>query len=404
MNSLYKRFVTVGMVSFTSILAWLYCVLEFRHQPMYIAAVSLILVGSVYALLYTAYGLKHAKDTKMEEYINECVNRLVTELNQKDNLELERIGKAAYVQLRKSNALLSKLSEDTERLENENKETISQLSADTQEKISDSVNKAVKLAIKYNQVNNEKLVDSIDQVSQELANSYKELITAMNKLNLELIELKGDVSKIQATGVIPAGSASLDAFSPEDTTEEMSFTDDMDLTIGDILPESTSDTAETEEATPNLDSFFAEFASSETTEESSDSSTHISTEDLVPNESGMLDQSLIDALLNNLSTESSNVEVAETPIEEETATESNIADVIPFPTADAQPEEPTDPNKPLSADEIAALFASMGTGNSTSEPEPEPEPVAEEPASPVNDDPNRPLSPDEIAALFASMQ
>ncbi|MBQ8412708.1 MAG: hypothetical protein IJX12_03765 [Lachnospiraceae bacterium] len=404
MNSLYKRFVTVGMVSFTSILAWLYCVLEFRHQPMYIAAVSLILVGSVYALLYTAYGLKHAKDTKMEEYINECVNRLVTELNQKDNLELERIGKAAYVQLRKSNALLSKLSEDTERLENENKETISQLSADTQEKISDSVNKAVKLAIKYNQVNNEKLVDSIDQVSQELTNSYKELITAMNKLNLELIELKGDVSKIQATGVIPAGSASLDAFSPEDTTEEMSFTDAMDLTIGDILPESTSDTAETEEATPNLDSFFAEFASSETTEESSDSSTHISTEDLVPNESGMLDQSLIDALLNNLSTESSNVEVAETPIEEETATESNIADVIPFPTADAQPEEPTDPNKPLSADEIAALFASMGTGNSTSEPEPEPEPVAEEPASPVNDDPNRPLSPDEIAALFASMQ
>ena len=402
MNSLYKRFVTVGMVSFTSILAWLYCVLEFRHQPMYIAAVSLILVGSVYALLYTAYGLKHAKDTKMEEYINECVNRLVTELNKKDNLELERIGKAAYVQLRKSNALLSKLSEDTERLENENKETISQLSADTQEKISDSVNKAVKLAIKYNQVNNEKLVDSIDQVSQELTNSYKELITAMNKLNLELIELKGDVSKIQATGVIPAGSASLDAFSPEDTTEEMSFTDAMDLTIGDILPESTSDTAETEEATPNLDSFFAEFASSETTEESSDSSTHISTKDLVPNESGMLDQSLIDALLNNLSTESSNVEVAETPIEEETATESNIADVIPFPTADAQPEEPADPNTPLSADEIAALFASMGTGNST--PEPEPEPVAEEPVAPVNDDPNRPLSPDEIAALFASMQ
>ena len=77
-----------------------------------------------------------------------------------------------------------------------------------------------------------------------------------------------------------------------------------------------------------------------------------------------------------------------------------------------EPEEPAkvatigdviasdDPNRQLSADEIAALFAAA-------DPVPKKEePVAAEeaPATPVTDDPNRQLSPDEIAALFAASE
>ncbi|MCI5856629.1 MAG: hypothetical protein MR016_04595, partial [Agathobacter sp.] len=68
----------------------------------------------------------------------------------------------------------------------------------------------------------------------------------------------------------------------------------------------------------------------------------------------------------------------------------------------------SDPNKQLSPDEIAALFASMTDDVTNSTPEPaaeEPAPVAEPPKTPDVDlsDPNRQLSPDEIAALFSSM-
>ena len=83
----------------------------------------------------------------------------------------------------------------------------------------------------------------------------------------------------------------------------------------------------------------------------------------------------------------------------------------------------SDPNRQLSADEIAALFASVNAGATEPESEPaekvitepvteapqapEPEPVSEpEPAkSPVVDlnNTNRNLTPDEIAALFSSM-
>ena len=99
--------------------------------------------------------------------------------------------------------------------------------------------------------------------------------------------------------------------------------------------------------------------------------------------------------------------------------------VEPGPAADEAVADTTnsDPNRQLSADEIAALFASANAGATEPESEPaekvitepvteapqapEPEPVSEpEPAkSPVVDlnNTNRNLTPDEIAALFSSM-
>ena len=124
------------------------------------------------------------------------------------------------------------------------------------------------------------------------------------------------------------------------------------------------------------------------------------------------------------------------PIIEEPAPEPVVeepAPVVEEPAPAAAPEpDLSDPNKQLSPDEIAALFASMSDNGAdkTSEPvveEPapvveeaapvieEPEPVVEEPAPVVEEpapaaapkpdlsDPNKQLSPDEIAALFASM-
>ncbi len=87
-----------------------------------------------------------------------------------------------------------------------------------------------------------------------------------------------------------------------------------------------------------------------------------------------------------------------------------------------------DPNKKLSPDDIAALFASMGTTDAPSEqsqatqtpppslasiaiPEPEPmsfdipepEPI-QTPSLPEMDDPNKKMTPDDIAALIAAIR
>ena len=96
-------------------------------------------------------------------------------------------------------------------------------------------------------------------------------------------------------------------------------------------------------------------------------------------------------------------------IEPEPVTEAPEPVVEPSPAAEEAVADTTnsDPNRQLSADEIATLFASAngGTGEAKSEPATEvvTEPAAEEAqADAGSSDPNRQLSADEIAALFAS--
>ena len=102
--------------------------------------------------------------------------------------------------------------------------------------------------------------------------------------------------------------------------------------------------------------------------------------------------------------------VPETPaVEPEVEVEPVVEEKPPMPDL-------SDPNKTMSPDEIAALFANMGGSEPSEVPKPESEPetleepeVKEEPAEeekpPMPDlsDPNKTLSPDEIAALFANM-
>ena len=98
-----------------------------------------------------------------------------------------------------------------------------------------------------------------------------------------------------------------------------------------------------------------------------------------------------------------------------------VPEPIPEPEPVVVPEPESDPNRSLSPDEIAALFANMGndsTSEAKEEPVQEPAPeviekptVAEKTEAPADStqpmpdssDPNKTLSPDEIAALFANM-
>lgn len=121
------------------------------------------------------------------------------------------------------------------------------------------------------------------------------------------------------------------------------------------------------------------------------------------------------------------VEIPHVPEPEPVSEAPHIPEPVvePSPAAEEAVADTTnsDPNRQLSADEIAALFASANAGATEPESEPaekvitepvteapqapEPEPVSEpEPAkSPVVDlnNTNRNLTPDEIAALFSSM-
>lgn len=107
------------------------------------------------------------------------------------------------------------------------------------------------------------------------------------------------------------------------------------------------------------------------------------------------------------------------PIPEDAIVEEANDENLPEEELSLMPDL-SDPNRAMSPDEIAALFANMGNDDNadkagepveeTVEPEDIPEPIEEpeavkeaplQPEEPA--DPNKALSPDEIAALFASM-
>ena len=113
------------------------------------------------------------------------------------------------------------------------------------------------------------------------------------------------------------------------------------------------------------------------------------------------------------------IEQAPETVEEKPVEAEPIVEEVPKqPAAEEKPAMPdlSDPNKTLSPDEIAALFANMSDNAPKEEEKPvEAEPIVEEvpqeqpateekPPMPDLSDPNKTLSPDEIAALFANMQ
>ena len=133
----------------------------------------------------------------------------------------------------------------------------------------------------------------------------------------------------------------------------------------------------------------------------------------------MMSPNDIAALLANMTAEAPVVAdeaVEEEPLEElepelTTAYESEPVAKEPSPVPDL---DLSDPNKMMSPDDIEALLASMAADTASAAslpdveeeedvPEPVVEPEEEKPPMPDLSDPNRQMSPDEIAALFANM-
>ncbi len=360
MKNLYRRMVTMGMISVTAILAWIYCVLEFRSQIAYVIGISVVLIVAVYALLFTISDLRISREEKLQNYISETIASAVAKLSEKeqDNTDLERLVKASYVQLRKTNTILSQMSENNTLNYSQSLEVYSDLTSSMKDLVSTSVNKAVKVVVKYNQDNNDKLVDAIAGLNSNLDFLTSQLDSI--KSEISTLKLKVESGEMAVTNTQVTESAILET---QEANISSQINADEQKTITQEIPENAS----VAEEAPDLASFFDEFVG----------------EEIVPDE-------------------------------------HDVADVIPFPVPEEQATEEEeapvsvtdfDPNRPMTPEEIEALFASMAGGSSPAaeepapEPEPIPEPVAEEPvAPPVDSDPNRPLSPDEIAALFASMQ
>lgn len=413
MNNLYKRIITIGMICFTAVLAWIYCVLEYRTEPVYIISISLILIISLYALLNAYIGLRMEKENKLRNYIDSVVANAAEKLDhEQDNTDLERLSKAIYVQLRKSNTILMQMMEADNTQSAQNMETYVSLNAEMNKLISDSISKAVKIIVKYNQNNHDGMVSALSDLS-----------TGLEHIGHEINQTKNEIASVKINVPVPQE------------------------------PVSGSAAAESTEA-PDLNSFFSEFADAEipgSTEQAAEDANHklsqdeiaalftaskeerkaVSEDDFQIHEHPeAMSQNLIDALLagsessadtesrtgseNSADTAANTNNTDSTNITSNTNNTENTddADIIPFPAKETAAEN-DDSNRQLTPDEIAALFASAAdtSGANTSGANEADVNAADEistdaPSKAAEEtvDPNRQLTPEEIAALFASVQ
>lgn len=436
MGNRYKRMVTLGMISFTALLAWGYCMLAYRSQAVYVAIISLVLVGSIYALLLSFVDIKVAKEQAMQEYVTKTLQEYTKKEDTEILNDMERLAKASYVQQRKTNTYLSAQAEQ----------------------LDEALKKTIKILINYDRKKEEEAAQQAEQMQKELemqaalqaqkepdhtalvleefgklAGDVQAVVAQLQQVTAQLTALREAVDAIEMPKYVEA-APSVEAAStavtadvqkrvPEDeqpevvtnvenTTEtdvpesqipggiENDTADEAELKIADDSLTQTDDTpaeveaasteepetvaeeaAPTEETEPafNTEDFFSQFGGSadkELKEEAEFKEEAANT--------GMLDQSMIDALLGNLQ--------ADKPAED-----VKNADVIPFPQqgqTDLSTEE-------AHAEEVAEAVHEVEQDITDTTMNVDAEPA---PTMPVDDNPNRTLSPEEIAALFASMQ
>ena len=370
MGNRYKRMVTLGMISFTALLAWGYCMLAYRSQAVYVAIISLVLVGSIYALLLSFVDIKVAKEQAMQEYVTKTLQEYTKKEDTEILNDMERLAKASYVQQRKTNTYLSAQAEQ----------------------LDEALKKTIKILINYDRKKEEEAAQQAEQMQKELemqaalqaqkepdhtalvleefgklAGDVQAVVAQLQQVTAQLTALREAVDAIEMPKYVEA-APSVEAAStavtadvqkrvPEDeqpevvtnvenTTEtdvpesqipggiENDTADEAELKIADDSLTQTDDTpaeveaasteepetvaeeaAPTEEPEPafNTEDFFSQFGGSadkELKEEAEFKEEAANT--------GMLDQSMIDALLGNLQ--------ADKPAED-----VKNADVIPFP-------------------------------------------------------------------------
>lgn len=405
MNSLYKRLVSIGMISFTALLGWVYCIIEFRNKPIYVICVSVALIISVYVLLRSLISIRQRKDKKLKKDINEAVAKLVADFyeaqaqtEQPDNsLEVERICKALYVQLRKVNTTL-------------NNDLITK----------EILNNATKVNIKYSHADSNKLLAAISDLSESLKLApepqviIKEVPVAapqpVQTMPVQAVTSEPAVVEPAPKPVDMTKSESASEFTQEPVAKSVSET------VIETSPESVSEPAAETASAPapaddggvlsqaDLDALLASMNSAPEPVAKDKSENDTNTDKEMPHNVGASSaeaQSFFDEFESKHDTAKN--KPAELPTPE-----------LPTPEpASASVSAPADDGGVLSQAELDALLASMTAApNPVAEPEPEPEPVSNvlefpTPApnpTPVTDDPNKVLSPEEIAALFNSMK
>lgn len=447
MNKPENKLAFSVLATLTTGIALIYTFIMFHRILFAVVGVSILFLITAYILVQNIVAYITMRNKSMNVQIKNYIDDISKQLETMNGAQ-SKLGKATYLYTRQA-------AEKVSTLENNYAESQAALYKNLST-ITNTQNKATKLMIKYDLNNTTKLISTIKDMRNHLSETMVQGFDQIQPNNDDVVAVLNDIVSylksqpqqlnqglsIQLNNVahelqnistsiqqvqIPAGTPQVqtmadpayadteqakdiptDNMIPEDIAEDIpEAAVSEDISTIDTL--ATAETASTEK--PIIESIPEEPVAESIPEEAVTNTTES------PDNLGIEGKSSNDMLsadeIAALFAAADPAPKKEEPVTEETEdaepftptftvvgksteakeeTEELTDNVTPITST----EPADDPNRQLSADEIAALFAAS-----------DPAPKKEEPVvdtTPAADDPNRQLSPDEIAALFAASE
>lgn len=426
MNKQENKLALSVLTTLISGIALIYTLIMYHNIIFAVMGMSLIFLICAYILTQNIIAFNVAKskmaNNQLKEYINDISEQLETMSGTQSQL-----GKATFLYTKQA-------AQAVATLENNYIESQEALYKNLTS-ISNAQNKATKLMIKYDQSNTTKVISTIKELRNQLSDTMIQGFDQLQPNNAEVIAALEDIVEyLKSQPVGPDQTLSLQLNNVAHELQNISNNIQhfqvpiqnmaQPTSIQVATPVGTTDTSIDTMSTTESSTDAAIIA--ETTANTASTLVTESADDLLTNDDIA---SLFEEVSANIETE---IPVTEEPIAEQTTSEELQAAESIMDTAVAPTPISEDPNKQLSADEIAALFAAADPspkkennleplGDTIAEDKPftptftvvgksdeyiEEHSKKEENTTPtigdINGDPNKQLSADEIAALFAA--
>lgn len=428
MNKYENKLALSVLATLISGIALIYTLIIYHHIIFAVMGVSLLFLICAYVLTQNIIAFTLEKNKKMNKQLREYINDISEQLENMSETQT-RLGKATFLYTKKA-------AKTVDTLENNYTESQDALFKNLSS-IAVTQSKATKLIIKCDQANTTKLISTIRELRSQLSDTLVQGLDQIQPDNAEVIEaLEYIVNYLKAQPAVPDRTLSLQL---NDIAQELQNISNnlqhFQTPVQNIIPETKESISETlnnslpgdditamSDKAPIAEAIVAEeVVNTEPIIEETIIEEAANTEPII-GEAIIGEDSITEAIDDEIVTEASNKQLsadeiaalfaaAEPSLQKETAGEEQQIFTPTFTVVGKSDEYVNeeeikasndfddDLNKPLSADEIAALFAATDPA-----PKKTKKTVSDTPAPEFSEDSTKALSADEIAALFAAAE
>ncbi len=438
-------------------IALIYTLIMYHHIIFAVMGMSFIFLVCAYILTQNVIAFNVTKSKDMNNQLKDYINDISQQLESMNGTQ-SQLGKATFLYTKQAAQAVATLENNYIESQEALYKNLSSLS--------NAQNKATKLMIKYDQSNTTKVISTIKELRNQLSDTMIQGFDQIQPNNAEVIAALEDiVDYLKSQPVGPDQTLSIQLNNVAHELQNISSNiQHFQMPVQNVMQTTPVQTTETQAVSVLTNEVPASPVQSVPVQSDTSVDTTETMDDLLTNSdiSALFDevnkniqaevtveQATLSDIVSEVIKEETGTEninnTADTPLLSEDPNKQLSADEIAALFAAAEPtpkkdEEPTvekatedepftptftvvgksdeymaehkeeskdatigdlsdDPNKQLSADEIAALFAAADPA-----PKKEEKPVQETVVAPIADDPNKQLSADEIAALFAAAE